>query len=314
MYGFHWVANNVLKDGLQRVAKGEQLGFTQAIDILKLLGAESQSQIVHRVGEEYYNRWYPTKRHGGAWTTGNPKGVVDHYTSVTTAASTLRWFSNEPRPEGSGESSAHYVLDHDGCLMQLVDPLSTVAWHATVANASHVGVETVNCGMLLPAGGNKFLFMNKFVYRVEMSRPPEEIAGKWWEPYTVAQIISDITLKRLLLLAIPMMRPENFKQHSDIAPGSKIDCGPLWPMDEITKLASVGKELNLLTMPWANTTTCLVEETRKKMIKDVADALKPIVSNEQPTRQDQPAMGNKETEVCEANPNLLEVTDASSNP
>lgn len=311
MYGFHWVANNVLKDGLQRVARGEQFGFTEAIDILKLLGAEAESQIIHRVGEDYYRRWYPTKRHGGAWTTGNPKGVVSHYTAVTTAASTLRWFSSEPRPEGSGESSAHYVLDHDGCLLQLIDPLSTVAWHATVANASHVGVEMVNCGKLLPLGGSNFKFMDRFVYRVDMSRPPEEVDGKWWEPYTVAQVLSDITLKRLLLMAIPMMRPENFLKHSDVDPINKRDPGPLYPMNEVTKLASIGKEINILTMPWANTSSCLVEETRKKMAKEVEAALKPLVHNEQPQRQDKPSLGSKATETSEANPNMLPAPEQS---
>lgn len=298
MYNFLWVSNTALRDGLQRVARGEQFGFTEAIDIIKMLGAESEQQIIHRVGEDYYRKWYPTKRHGGAWETGSPKGIVSHYTAVTTAASTLRWFSNEPRPEGSGESSAHYVLDHDGCLMQLVDPLSTVAWHATVANPTHIGIEMVNCGTLLPQGRN-FLFMDKFNYHVDMGRPPEEVNGRWWEPYSVAQVLTDITLKRLFLMAIPMMRPENFKMHSEIDPVKKKDPGPLYPMAEVTQLASVKKDINILTMPWANCGYYLVEETRKKMIKEVANLMKDAIKNEQPARPLNNQLGQQSSEVNE---------------
>lgn len=248
---FGWAESNTFRDALRNVADGQVPIQEAAIDLLKTLAKESELYIKHRISGEFYDRYFPTSRHGGAWKAGDPVGVVDHYTAAPTAGGTLRWFSNEPRPEGSGNSSAHYVVDVDGTAIQLVDPLTTVAWHATVANKDHVGIEHVNCGNLTPIGGTNFLYMGQYKYSVNISRPPENVDNAWWEPFSSAQIATNIVLKRLLLAAIPSMKSENFIQHKDVAGANKVDCGPLWPMEDIRKLATSG-EVGLVSMPWAN--------------------------------------------------------------
>lgn len=285
---FGWVVSKALKDGLLAVARGGQpLDKSVSTDLIKMLGEEAMLYLTHELGEVYTKKNFPTNRHGGPWAAGTPVGVVDHYTAAPNIGGTLRWFSKEVRPAGSGNSSSHYVVGTDGVAIQLVDPLTTVAWHATVANKDHIGIEHVNCGLLEPKDGG-FLFMDKLRYQVDMARPPEEMfyvspwvrpenrktkpAEKlgWWEPFSVAQVITNIVLKRLFLAAIPTIKTTGFVQHRDIDPTGKIDCGPLWPDKEINLLAQT--DTNLIGMNWAQW-RFLDKNGLLQMAKEVKNAL-----------------------------------------
>ncbi|NUZ07809.1 N-acetylmuramoyl-L-alanine amidase [Piscinibacter koreensis] len=123
--------------------------------------------------------------------------VVIHYTAADNADHALRTLT---RP-GSGVS-AHYLIERDGRLVQLVDERAR-AWHAGASqwgpardvNSASIGIELDNDGS---------------------------------SPYPAAQIAS---LLRLLgdLRERHRLGAADFVGHSDVAPGRKVDPGPLFP-------------------------------------------------------------------------------------
>lgn len=130
--------------------------------------------------------------------------VVLHYTGMRTAAEAL-----ERMCDSQAQVSAHYMIDEDGTVTQLV-PEDKRAWHAgksywrgiTDVNSASVGIELVNPG-------------HEWGYR----------------PFPDAQMEALIPL-----LAAIMRRhdisPANVVGHSDVAPARKQDPGELfdWEM------------------------------------------------------------------------------------
>jgi N-acetyl-anhydromuramyl-L-alanine amidase AmpD len=175
--------------------------------------------------------------------------VVDHFTGGVRASDTLRWFSARPRAAGVGNSSAHVVIARDGAIIALIDPITTIAWHARAESYTHVGIEHVNAG-LLRKEGEEFFFQNTRKYvALRVPQLQEVEPDKFWEPYTPKQVVSNIILKRWLIAALPgMMKREHFVDHQQIDPTRKIDCGPLWPLQEINDLVFSGEAL--AGMPW----------------------------------------------------------------
>jgi N-acetylmuramoyl-L-alanine amidase len=129
--------------------------------------------------------------------------LVLHYTGMKSCAEALDRLS-DPK----AEVSAHYLIDEDGTVHQLVDEAER-AWHAGVAswrgetniNSRSIGIELVNPG-------------HEFGYR----------------PFTPAQYDVLIPLCRDIAVrhAIPA---RNVVGHSDVAPARKTDPGELfdWP-------------------------------------------------------------------------------------
>lgn len=134
--------------------------------------------------------------------------VVLHYTGMRTAAEALERMCNP-----AAEVSAHYMIDEDGTVIQLVDE-DKRAWHAgrsywrgeTDVNSASVGIELVNPG-------------HEFGYR----------------PFPDAQIdallplLSDIKKRH----GVPRA---NVVGHSDIAPARKQDPGELFPWDRLARI------------------------------------------------------------------------------
>jgi thiamine-phosphate pyrophosphorylase len=126
--------------------------------------------------------------------------LVLHYTGMPTAESALALLCN-PR----AEVSAHYVVNEDGGVLQLV-PESRRAWHAGIScwagetdmNSASIGIEIVHPGHDDP------------------------------RPYSAAQIEATAALTRDICRrhAIP---PERVLAHSDIAPGRKRDPASSFP-------------------------------------------------------------------------------------
>jgi hypothetical protein len=131
--------------------------------------------------------------------------IVIHYTASGSAASTVAWFKNP-----KALVSAHYILDRDGQLYQVVRN-QDIAWHAglaaraglspeknalrrarnsrLLANPRGIGIEIVNWGPLTRVGDHfetwsKRRFMGEIVER----------QGGYWEAYTDAQYASLIRL------------------------------------------------------------------------------------------------------------------------
>ena len=145
--------------------------------------------------------WYPSP----SFDDRRPQFVVLHYTGGATLGRALAALTTPSR-----EVSAHYVIDVDGQILQLVDERAR-AWHAGQSrwgsaedlNSLSIGVELVNDGA---------------------------------SPFPEAQVAMLIELLRDLSrrLRIP---PVNVLGHADIAPRRKRDPGPLFPW---RKLAEAG--------------------------------------------------------------------------
>ncbi len=134
-----------------------------------------------------------------------PRAIVLHYTGMATGAAAL-----ERLRDPAAQVSAHYVVEEDGRIFQLV-PEARRAWHAgksfwageTDMNSASIGIEIVN-------GGHDF------------GSPP----------YPDVQIAAVIALCRDIARrhAIPARR---ILAHSDIAPGRKADPGELFPWAQL---------------------------------------------------------------------------------
>ena len=138
-------------------------------------------------------RWLPSPN----FNERRPSFVVIHYTSDGSAARALQTLTSP-----QAEVSAHYLVERDGAIVQLVDERAR-AWHAGDSlwgavrdlNSASIGIELDNDGT---------------------------------EPYPAAEI--DSLLRLLADLRERYSLPAaNFLGHSDIAPTRKTDPGPLFP-------------------------------------------------------------------------------------
>lgn len=133
--------------------------------------------------------------------------VIIHYTGMKTGQEAL-----ERMCDPEAKVSAHYMIEEDGRLFQLVDE-DKRAWHAGVSewdgrtdiNSHSIGIELVNPG-------------HEWGYR----------------EFTLAQID---TLEALLaeLYKRHPIKPEYVIGHSDVAPGRKQDPGELFPWDRLVE-------------------------------------------------------------------------------
>lgn len=126
-----------------------------------------------------------------------PNFIVLHYTGDASARGALATLRSE-----RSQVSAHYLIDRDGTLFQLVDEKAR-AWHAgdsrwgalTDLNSASIGIELDNDG--------------------RTSYPDVQID-------TLLRLLADLVER----LGIP---PANVLGHADIAPRRKIDPGPRFP-------------------------------------------------------------------------------------
>lgn len=133
--------------------------------------------------------------------------VVLHYTGMESAEAAL-----ERMCDPEAEVSAHYMIDEDGTVTQLVDE-GKRAWHAgrsswrgvTDVNSASVGIELVNPG-------------HEFGYR---PFPEAQISA-------LLPLLSDIVQRHDIARA-------NVVGHSDIAPARKEDPGELFPWEELAR-------------------------------------------------------------------------------
>jgi beta-N-acetylhexosaminidase len=86
-------------------------------------------------------------RHYGlhTWRLDHPKVIVEHYTASNSFASAWNTFASDaPDPElhELPGTCAHFVIDRDGTIYQLV-PLSTMCRHTVGLNWTSIGIEHV---------------------------------------------------------------------------------------------------------------------------------------------------------------------------
>lgn len=137
--------------------------------------------------------------------------LVVHYTGMTSSNAALERLCDK-----STIVSAHYLIDEEGVLYQLVDE-AVQAWHAgksfwrgnTNINSRSIGIELVNPG-------------HEFGYR----------------PFPKKQMESLIFLAQDIITRHPIP-PRNVVGHSDIAPARKQDPGELFDWKQLAE-AGIG--------------------------------------------------------------------------
>ena len=166
----------------------------------------------------------------------NPRGGVNidrlviHYTAGN-LDSALNVLTKSPNPCGYDESkdcrvSAHYVIDRDGKIYQLVGE-DYVAWHAGCRatdpdclipgmNQRSIGIELVNWGFLCPGKGY----------------PCVHLKGKDWEVYPDEQIQALVKLSADILRRNPGIKPDrsHILGHEEVYL-QKSDPGPAFPWE-----------------------------------------------------------------------------------
>jgi len=163
----------------------------------------------------------------------SPTLIVLHDTAGRlTPGTTVNWFK-DPK----AKVSAHFVVEVDGSITQMVD-CDRAAWHAgksswggrSGCNSFSIGIEIVNPGKLATDG--TAWFGQRFAGAVECTT--KEHGRGCWLPYTPAQIGAVKALCEALTRAYPI---KDIVTHWQISPGRKVDCNPLFPLDEVRAAA-----------------------------------------------------------------------------
>lgn len=133
--------------------------------------------------------------------------VIVHYTDMLSAEEALQRLCDP-----ASKVSAHYLIDKQGQIFQLVDEAHR-AWHAGVSSwEGETDINNGSIGIELDNGGH--------------THGPE--------PFPDEQIRSLLVLLKDLVDR-HKIQPHRILGHSDIAPGRKIDPGPLFPWDILAK-------------------------------------------------------------------------------
>ena len=163
-----------------------------------------------------------------------PQFIILHYTANCSLSKTIQLFYDYFRPV-----STHYVIGADGKIVQMVDE-SKRAWHADRSawrknkqiNTYSIGIEITNPGYTETLTNPCSIF-DPHVWNIKTAK---QVAGSsfYWHPFTQKQIKSVIDLCKDIMQRYDIA-PQNILGHSDIAPGRKMDPGPLFPWRLLAK-------------------------------------------------------------------------------
>jgi N-acetyl-anhydromuramyl-L-alanine amidase AmpD len=162
-----------------------------------------------------------------------PKFIIVHFTANCELSESTKAFNNMQRPV-----SAHYLIDREGKISHMV-PDEKRAWHAGQScwqdiedmNAYSIGIEIINPGNSEP---DKEPCRNE--QEVWNAQTAKRISGSAsvWYAFTPAQTESVIKLCQRLMKK-HHIGAQNVLGHSDIAPGRKVDPGPLFPWELLAR-------------------------------------------------------------------------------
>lgn len=171
--------------------------------------------------------------------TFRPEGIILHDTAGRLIkGSSVNWFQSP-----DARSSAHFVVERDGSLTQMV-LLNRCAWHAGTSsyhgrknvNRFAFGIEIVNIGKCEKARDGSFIPWFKQPYRqgdqgqrFYYAETPNHGAG-WWLDYTKAQIR---TVTALCEFLVAFYKLDFITPHWTVSPGRKVDTNPLFPLEEL---------------------------------------------------------------------------------
>ena len=171
---------------------------------------------------------------------------VVHYTGGGSGWGLANWWAKE-----ESRVSAHFIICRDGTIIQCVE-LHRKAWHAGVSktlrddvmtknvNRFSVGYELANRGLLHSLEG---IFHYKYGGDFRVYKGPEPVFGRvfkrhravegFWEPYPQAQI--DGLKKAIAIADDELCNRRTLVGHKNIAPGRKLDPGPLFPWGQFNR-------------------------------------------------------------------------------
>lgn len=176
-----------------------------------------------------------------------PLAIVLHDTAAHKPGSSVNWFASK----GCKSASAHFVIERDGSIVQMVD-LRRTAYHAgksaldgkgkgnASCNSTTIGIEIMSPGMMRRVGDEAQLIYDggKIVARFPIedcrSVSTKEHGDGWCLPYTQAQIDAVNGICRALVAAYPSIR--QVLTHWLVSPRRKVDTTPLWPLEETRRL------------------------------------------------------------------------------
>ncbi len=184
----------------------------------------------------------PSPNHGGRIT---PTLVVVHDTAGRlTKGSSVSWFKKR-----RARSSAHFVVEMDGTVTQMVD-CDVKAWHAGKSNyngrkncnAFSIGIEIVNPGKLIRNGGaNPVAWFGQEFPEGEFDiadMVTKEHGRGAWMAYSPEQLAAVEGILKALKQAYPI---KDVVAHYEISPRRKIDVNPLFPLEKLRDKA-LGKK------------------------------------------------------------------------
>lgn len=211
--------------------------------------------------EEMRTPWGPESYNGGY-----PRGAIVHYTADADIERVVKWFM---RTKYNAKAAANVVIaDRKYPSTQemlkglpLVESLPVTVvqcrppnrptWHATWASYDTYGIEALNVGELRVGEGGFVSHWRRNhdpdepEWTMPWSHPAKEAAKGWyryWEPYTIAQIQTIITILRHLKAMYAELEPSWVLGHECVqsvhttnVKTDKRDPGPLMPMRQIRK-------------------------------------------------------------------------------
>ncbi len=176
--------------------------------------------------------------------------VVVHYTAGYTASSCVATFE-----KASGKASAHFVVDVNGAVTQMVSCNDT-AWHAGFGvfrgggqvNARSIGIEIVNPGYHFRSTSGEILNWERkpvlparlapFPGMIEARDPWVGSATVLWPLYPEAQLQAVEDIIRACIKAYPSIAEIVGHRDVDTQRRLKVDPGPAFPMPRMRKLVS----------------------------------------------------------------------------
>ena len=138
---------------------------------------------------------------------GSIKFVIIHYTGMQSTGESIKRLCNS-----KSKVSSHYIIDRAGKIYQLVEDLK-IAWHAGKSK------------------WDKFNNLNEFSIGIELQNKGHKLG---YQNFSKKQIMSLINLGKKLKKKY-RIKSKNFLGHSDIAPLRKVDPGPKFPWQKLSK-------------------------------------------------------------------------------
>lgn len=201
------------------------------------------------------------------WEHGYPLGVTEHFTAGVGWKGSVSWLNDGPHenhvscqmlildrmlPAANEEYKKYSILSELEVAVLLLSDGIIPCWHAGWVNRLNFGIENRNAGMLRGQEGAWTWWPKnwkaKFPHE-KLNKTPINIGGRWWEPYTHAQISANIIVGQMLycLNGPDALDPRWFLPHSATS-GRKIDTGRAFPIHLVRN--AVFDQVYYLDLPW----------------------------------------------------------------